>query len=85
MGKLPSPCIGVCKFRIGPGHCIGCSMTKAQKSMFKSLKKDKARAAFVTMLSAQQSAVGSAAGWGKAYRRKCDRKGARPPPLPGID
>ena len=35
--KTPSPCIDVCKFR-REGHCIGCSMTKAQKSMFKKLK-----------------------------------------------
>ena len=81
MSKLPSPCISVCKFRIKGGHCIGCSMTKAQKSLFKRLKKDEARAGFVTMLSAQQDAVGSAKGWVQAYLRKCAKKGAKLPPL----
>jgi len=81
MSKIPSPCIGVCKFRISNGHCVGCSMTKAQKSVFKKLKKDKARAAFVTMLTGQQRAVGSSRGWATAYLRKCKKKGAKAPHL----
>lgn len=81
MSKLPSPCMGVCKFRITGGHCISCSMTKAQKSLFKKIKKDPARAGFITMLSAQQDAVGSAKGWVEAYMRKCRKKGAKLPPL----
>ena len=52
--KLPSPCIDVCKFRRG-GHCIGCSMTKAQKKMFKALKKPEHQEAFVEMLVHQQN------------------------------
>ena len=79
MGQLPSPCIDVCKFRISGGHCIGCSMTKPQKSMFKGLKKDKLRAAFLTMLVAQQEKVRSSRGWRKAYGRKCAKKGAKLP------
>ncbi|MEM8555676.1 MAG: DUF1289 domain-containing protein [Pseudomonadota bacterium] len=81
MGKLPSPCISVCKFRIKGGHCIGCSMTKAQKKMFKKLKKDDARAGFVTMLSAQQGAVGSSRGWINAYLKKCAKKRVKAPTL----
>ncbi|MEM1363266.1 MAG: DUF1289 domain-containing protein [Pseudomonadota bacterium] len=81
MSKLPSPCIGVCKFKIKGGHCIGCSMTKAQKSLYKKIKKDQAREGFITMLSAQQMAVGSAKGWIGAYLRKCAKKGATAPRL----
>lgn len=76
--KTPSPCIDVCKFK-REGHCIGCSMTKTQKSMFKSLKKDKYRAAFVDMVMAQQSEMGKYAGWRIAYAKKCLKKNA---PLP---
>ncbi|MBT8476394.1 MAG: DUF1289 domain-containing protein, partial [Alphaproteobacteria bacterium] len=53
MAKVPSPCIDVCKYK-RQGHCIGCSMTKAQKSLYKSLKKPRHRAAFVGMLKVQQ-------------------------------
>ncbi|MEM7463357.1 MAG: DUF1289 domain-containing protein, partial [Pseudomonadota bacterium] len=38
--KIPSPCVDVCKYK-RQGHCIACSMTKAQKSQFKKLKNDK--------------------------------------------
>jgi hypothetical protein len=79
MGKLPSPCISVCKFRIKGGHCIGCSMTKPQKKLFKGLKKDILRDAFVTMLVAQQEKVKSSRGWAAAYARKCSRKDTRLP------
>lgn len=81
MSKLPSPCISVCKFRIKGGHCIACSMTKPQKSIYKKLKKDSAREAFVTMLSAQQAAVGSARGWVARYLGKCAKKGVKAPRL----
>lgn len=81
MSKLPSPCIGVCKFRLAGRHCIACSMTKPQKSIFKKIKKDAARADFITMLSAQQAAVGSAKGWSEAYSRRCTKKGAKLPRL----
>ena len=79
MPKTPSPCIDVCKFKRG-GHCIGCSMTKAQKSMFKSLKKDKHRASFVEMLVGQQSRLGKYAHWAPQYMRKCFKKKAKPVP-----
>lgn len=81
MSKLPSPCIGVCKFRLEGGHCTACSMTKAQKKMSKGIKKPEARAGFVTMLTAQQAAVGSARGWIRAYGRKCAKKGVALPPI----
>ena len=42
--KLPSPCMNVCKYKL-KGHCIACSMTKPQKSLFKQLKK------FVSMMT----------------------------------
>lgn len=76
--NTPSPCIGVCKFKRA-GHCIGCSMTKDQKELYKKLKKDSHRAAFVEMLTAQQSVMGSYTHWDKSYARKCGKKGVRNP------
>jgi predicted Fe-S protein YdhL (DUF1289 family) len=75
--KLPSPCIDVCKFSRG-GHCIGCSMTKKQKRLFKGLKKGGDREAFVEMLVHQQRALGKYSHWAPAYRKICDKKGVRP-------
>lgn len=77
MAKTPSPCIDVCKFKRA-GHCIGCSMTKAQKSMFKKLKKEKHREGFLTMLIAQQAQLGKYLHWLPAYQRKCLKKGVKP-------
>ncbi|WP_099826805.1 DUF1289 domain-containing protein [Oceaniglobus indicus] len=77
MTKTPSPCIDVCKFKRN-GHCIGCSMTKAQKSMFKSLKKDAHRVAFIEMLAAQQDKLGRYDHWRLAYRRKLAKKNVQP-------
>ena len=77
MSKTPSPCVDVCKFK-RQGHCIGCSMTKAQKSMFKKLKKDAHRTAFVEMLVAQQDVMGRYRHWAAAYMRKCLKKGVKP-------
>ena len=76
--KTPSPCIGVCKFRRA-GHCIGCSMTKTQKSMFKKLKKPAFQEAFVEMLIAQQQVMGQYSHWAPRYLRRCLKKGAKPP------
>ncbi|MEM8579994.1 MAG: DUF1289 domain-containing protein [Pseudomonadota bacterium] len=73
MAKVPSPCIDVCKFKRA-GHCIGCSMTKTQKSMFKKLKKDKHRLAFIDMLRSQQTTMGKYSHWEPAYLRKLRKK-----------
>ncbi|UWR21923.1 DUF1289 domain-containing protein [Sulfitobacter sp. S190] len=73
MAKTPSPCIDVCKFKRG-GHCIGCSMTKAQKSMFKSLRKDSHRTGFVQMLVAQQADLGRYDHWRATYLEKLRKK-----------
>ncbi|WP_420392145.1 DUF1289 domain-containing protein [Acuticoccus sp.] len=78
-GKLPSPCIGVCKFR-REGHCIACSMTKPQKKLFKSLK-GKHRPAFVAMLLRQQEALGGYSFWPRKYAKKCARKDVAPPAM----
>jgi len=80
--KTLSPCISVCKFkRSGPAgdHCIGCSMTKVQKKMFKALKKEDQRSAFIAMLTAQQATMGKYRAWAPAYLGRCRKKGARPP------
>lgn len=79
MPKIPSPCIDVCKYRL-KGHCIGCSMTKAQKHAFRKLERNRARKDFVAFIVAQQRLLGNRfKGWGTAYRRKCAKKGV---PLP---
>jgi predicted Fe-S protein YdhL (DUF1289 family) len=77
MAKTPSPCIDVCKFK-REGHCIGCSMTKDQKSMFKKLKTERHRQAFVEMLVAQQKVMGRYKHWVPAYLRKCLKRKAKP-------
>lgn len=71
--KVPNPCIDVCKYK-RQGHCIGCAMTKAQKSLYKSLKKDKHRQAFVQLLKKQQDAMGKYKAWPIAYAKKCAKK-----------
>ncbi|SMX44194.1 DUF1289 domain-containing protein [Actibacterium lipolyticum] len=78
MTKLPSPCISVCKYKRA-GHCIACSMTKDQKSIFKRLKKEKHQQAFVDMLVHQQENMGKFTAWAPAYARKCSKKGVKPP------
>ncbi|MEL6679917.1 MAG: DUF1289 domain-containing protein [Pseudomonadota bacterium] len=77
MSKTPSPCIDVCKFR-REGHCIGCSMTKDQKKMFKSLRKDAHREAFIQMLLAQQAQMGKYRHWLPAYLKRLAKKRVRP-------
>ncbi|MEM6758778.1 MAG: DUF1289 domain-containing protein [Pseudomonadota bacterium] len=79
MAKTPSPCIDVCKFKRA-GHCIGCSMTKTQKKLFKQLKDNAHRAAFVEMLLAQQQVMGRYSHWADAYLRKCAKKKVKPIP-----
>lgn len=77
MAKVPSPCIDVCKFK-REGHCIGCSMTKAQKSLFKALKTNEHRAAFIVMLQAQQETLGKYRAWPKPYAKKCVKRNICP-------
>ena len=77
MAKIPSPCIGVCKYKRGD-HCIGCSMNKDQKKIFKSLKKARMKQAFIKMLCAQQASLGGYSHWEKAYDRKCHKETPAP-------
>ncbi|SMX30833.1 DUF1289 domain-containing protein [Octadecabacter ascidiaceicola] len=77
MPKTPSPCIDVCKFK-REGHCLGCSMTKAQKSLFKELKKNKSRDAFIEMLLEQQKRLGKYGHWSPGYLKKCKKKKVKP-------
>ncbi|MGF1501800.1 MAG: DUF1289 domain-containing protein [Paracoccaceae bacterium] len=74
MGKVPSPCIDVCKYKL-KGHCIGCGMTKPQKKAFKALSGRSEKRAFLQTLVAQHRALGDRfKGWATAYRRKCAKK-----------
>jgi len=77
MAKTPSPCIDVCKFK-RQGHCIGCSMTKAQKTLFKELKTNQSRDAFVEMLVQQQDRLGKYSHWAPEYLKKCKKKKVKP-------
>ena len=54
-------------------------MTKAQKSLFKALKKNAHRDSFVDMLMSQQETLGKYSHWRPAYARKCLKKGAKLP------
>ena len=76
MAKILSPCIDICKFK-REGHCIGCSMTKAQKSTFKALNKKKQRAEFINTLLEQQNRLGGYEAWPQAYRDRCLKKGSQ--------
>ncbi|MEM9047109.1 MAG: DUF1289 domain-containing protein [Pseudomonadota bacterium] len=72
--KLPSPCVDVCKYKRA-GHCIACSMTKAQKSLYKKIKSDAHRRAFLQMLCAQQDQLGKYSAWRGLYAKRCTKKG----------
>ncbi|MEM7598714.1 MAG: DUF1289 domain-containing protein [Pseudomonadota bacterium] len=71
--KLPSPCVDVCKYK-RQGHCIACSMTKAQKQLFKELKQNKHRTAFIEMLVTQQRHMGKYPAWFEMYAKRCAKK-----------
>jgi uncharacterized protein len=78
-GEIPSPCIDVCKHKLR-GHCIGCSMTEAQKREFETLRDNATRLAFIQRLLTQQVALGDRfRGWPGAYRRKCEMAGVESP------
>lgn len=84
MAKVQSACIGVCKFnRPGPAgaHCIGCSMTKAQKKIAKKQKKPDAAEAMLALIVAQQQQMGRFDHWRGAYLKRCMKKGRPVPPL----
>ncbi len=84
MAKTQSACIGVCKFkRPGPAgqHCLGCSMTKAQKKIAKKQKSPKAAEAFLALVVAQQAGMGRYGHWRAAYLKRCLKKGAGVPAL----
>ena len=76
MTKILSPCVDICKFK-RQGHCLGCSMTKAQKSLFKSLKNKQKLAAFISTLQEQQNHLGGYDDWPEAYRARCRKKSAQ--------
>ena len=71
--KLLSPCVNICKYKLR-GHCIACSMTKIQKSMFKKLNKKKRQEAFIKMVISQQHFLGTSKAWDKLYSKRCIKK-----------
>ena len=74
MGKNDSPCIDVCKYR-DDGHCLGCSMTKTQKKISKSLKSKDKQLAFKQLVKMQQAVLGGYEAWEKAHEQKHRSKG----------
>jgi predicted Fe-S protein YdhL (DUF1289 family) len=69
MGKHYSPCIDVCKYR-DDGHCLGCSMTKTQKKISKSLKSKDKQLAFEHLVRMQQAVLGGFDSWEKAHKQR---------------
>lgn len=59
-------------------------MTKAQKSLYKQLKKPAHRAAFIQMLGTQQEALGRYSHWDQAYAKKCRKKGVENPAIKKV-
>lgn len=53
-------------------------MTKDQKSMFKKLKKESHKEAFLEMLVAQQAQMGKYRAWPDAFAKKCAKKSVKP-------
>ena len=69
MGKNYSPCIDVCKYGVD-GHCTGCSMTKIQKKISKSLKSKDKQLAFVELIRMQQNLLGGFEAWERAHEQR---------------
>ena len=73
MLKKTSPCTAICKF-YRDGHCIGCSMTKSQKSISKKLREPIERNNFLASLVMQQNELGGYESWELKYRQKINAK-----------
>ena len=73
MSKKTTPCIGICKF-YRDGHCIGCSMTKLQKSISKKLREPREKDDFLASLVMQQNELGGYESWELKYRQKTKDK-----------
>ena len=84
MRGYPTPCMDICRYEL-EGHCVACSMTKAQKALFGALKREAAQAQFLRDLQAQQEELRARLGaerfaqWATAYRHKCRAFGKTPP------
>ncbi|MBZ8132098.1 DUF1289 domain-containing protein [Afifella sp. IM 167] len=77
--EAPSPCIDVCKYK-RKGRCIGCSMTKEEKSLFKRLDQKADKKAFFREIVARLEEQRGLGFWAVAYRKKCEKRGV-PCPL----
>ena len=74
MGKSYSPCIDICKYG-KDGHCSGCSMTKKQKKISKSLKSKDQQLAFEELIRMQQGLLGGFEAWESAHKKRYRGKG----------
>lgn len=73
-GKIPSPCLDVCKFK-RERRCIGCGMTEKEEKRFDKLDGRAAKRAFVLALAEENARREWLGHWPKAYRKKCRKKG----------
>lgn len=90
MRGYPTPCVDVCRYELN-GHCVQCSMSKAQKGLFGAMKKPTAQEAFLRDLVDQQSALleqfpdARFRMWRAAYRNKCRALGKTSPVEEGAE
>ena len=71
--KIPSPCIDVCKYKLN-NHCIGCSMTKSQKRIYKKLKNLEKKKKYIKLILKQQKDLGKFKHWEKIYQKKMSKE-----------
>ena len=75
--RPPSPCLAICTYT-RRGHCVGCSMTQAQKRLFSGLKSQMQREEFIQMIRDQQDRMGGYLNWEAEYGEKCASLSVRP-------
>jgi uncharacterized protein len=73
-GRIPSPCIDICKDR--HGRCIACGRSEKDKRKWKKAESEDEQLALIAACLALTGEIGTRAFWEREYRRKCRKKGA---------
>ena len=73
-GKIPSPCIDICKDK--HGRCIACGRDKDDVRSWKHADSSEERLKLLVECIARTEEIGTRAFWEREYRRKCRKKGA---------
>ncbi len=73
-GKIPSPCIDICKDK--HGRCIACGRDKDDVRSWKHADSSEERLKLLVECIARTEEIGTKAFWEREYRRKCKKKGA---------